>query len=318
MKTELAQKFNEIATEAYEAFPEELGKLVVLLTPSSDMPVYVSPEIADQLTESAAGIKEAIKNLSDWMHDKGASGRATRNYNLAGTSVNLIMLDVNNTPGYYSEQYTKEMELIFNLDHEIGHHILKNGHSASARQLAESVADVYAMLRHIQRFGKNTGHAGAMAEQAACLLVACANTQHYTTDAVQKAVQISEEMDISNLSLHETAALADKIAVDCRLDDKILEKLSVAFLPVQKVYERQGMVDYALICNEALAVMKKHRHDPDIRKAGQQFLSYPVLKEFMQESARADIYWREALAFLGSPKANLSKKRSARGSSPSA
>ena len=178
------------------------------------------------------------------------------------------------------------------------------------------------MLRHIQRFGKNTDHAGAYGESRAAAIILSSDVLHYTTDTVQRAIQVSEEMDISGLSLRKTAALAEKIAHECRIDGETLEKIRMAFLPVnwacqteigsdwdvtKKLYARDK-VAYALFCRETLKVMKKHRGDPDIFKAGKQFLSYPSIKEFMTESAQTDAYWQKALSFIDNPATTVRKR----------
>ena len=118
MKTSLAQTFNETASAAYEAFPKKLKKLVILLTPSADTPVYVSPEVANQLTKDTAAIKADVKNLANVMRFFNFVGMADKNYSLAGTPVNLIALDSKTARGLFSRRYTKAMLIIF-LDRKI-------------------------------------------------------------------------------------------------------------------------------------------------------------------------------------------------------
>ena len=226
------------------------------------------------------------------------------------------------------------MRVIYNLDHEIGHHILKGGYPSgsfwSAYQFAESVSDAYATLRHIQRFGKNTDHLGGYGESRAFLIVLNPDIAHYTTDTIQRAFQIAEETDISKLSLRETAALAEKITDECRINDEMIEKLYTAFQPVYAAVKKNigGVPDilvklygrdkeaYEFFCHETLAVMKKHRHDPDIFKAGKQFLSYPAIKKFMIKSAKTDSYYKEALSFIENPETGVRKKPRAQGPKP--
>ncbi len=311
MQTHLEQTFNETAAAAYEAFPQELEKLVVLLVPSSDTPVFISPQVADQLTKDTAAIKKAVTSLTTSMQIRGAAGLANRYYYLAGTRVNLIALDNKNPLGVFSRRFTKEMSLLFALDHEIGHHILKNGYPTGkvSGQLAESAASAYAALRHIQRFGTNT--LGAEGERAAHTIVLRSNIEHYTTDAVHKALQIPME-EISGLSLHETAALAEKIADECRLDYKTLEKIRAAFRPVYESCKKHigGNADiakklyaedreaYTLFCRETVSVMRSHPGDPDIFKAGKEFLNYPPVRKFMTEAAQTDSSWQRTLGFI--------------------
>lgn len=328
MQQPLTKTFHETAVAAHDAFPQELKTLVLLLLPASDAPVYVSPEIADQLTKSTAAVKKIVKEKADMLQKMGAAGHAKRDFDFAGMRVNLISLvDAEHyPPGDFSRRFTKKMRVIYNLDHEIGHHILKGGmpygSSWPAYQFAESVCDAYATLRHIQRFGKSTDRLGGYGESRASLIVLNPDIAHYTTDAVQRALEIAEEKDISSLSLRETAELAEKIADECRIDDDMIKKLCTAFQPVYaavknnigavpeimtKLYGRDKEA-YKLFCRETLAVMKKHRRDPDIFKAGKQFLSYPAIKKFMTESAKTDSYYKDALGFIDNPQTRAPKK----------
>jgi len=319
----LAKIFNEEASAAYKAFPEELKRLVVLLVPSSDTPVYVSPEVADQLTKSTADIKAAVAYWAKYLHDAGAAGVASRSADLGGVPVAMIALDTENTLGVYTPKFTKDMILIFALDHEIGHHILKYGYpfyGVVSDEFAESAASTYAMLRHIQRFGNDTDHLGEESERTAYTIILRGDTAHYSSDSIERAIQVSQERDISGLSLTQTAALADKIAAEYHLSDATLDKIRIAYLPVKRACEAQigsgfdiskklygqDKDAYTLFCRQTIAVMKQHQNDPDIIKAGERFLNYPPIRNFMVESAKSDASWKEALSFIDNAQANAS------------
>jgi hypothetical protein len=325
MQESLAQIFNVTAAAAYKAFPQELDNLVVLLAPTAETPVYVSPGIADQLTKNIAAVKEAVAERAELMRIHNASGIAHKYYPLAGTVVKMIALN-ENVRGLFSPRYTKEMRAILVLDHEIGHLAVKTGHTSNGH-LNECSADAYATLRHIQRFGKNTDQAKAHGDRNARSIVLFRDAEHYTTDTVQRVRQLSAEMDISGLSLHETADLAEKIADECCLDSETLEKIRIAFLPVNnacltgmgsrreilgKLYAEDRDA-YALFCRETISVMREHRDDPDIFKAGKRFLtSFPAVKKFMQEWAETDPVWKDALNFMDPPQKTLQAIRSVR------
>jgi len=307
MQSSLAQEFNKTATAAYRVFPKELERLTVLLVPSSDAPVYVSPTVARALTQSTAAVNDSVRELAKTMHDLNAVGVASNGYTLGGTPVNLIALqDSSEIKGLFSDRFTREMDIIFTLDHEIGHHIVKNGHPTSrffgaSPHLTESAADAFAMLRHIQRFGKNTDQAGNLAQKVAGYAVLFADTEHYTTNALQRAIKVADEMGdyIFSLPLHQTAELAAKIAAESELDRKALKRIRDAYKScarncearignrrdvLTKLYD--GDKDAcALYCRETLAVMRRHQNDPAVFKAGKEFLNYPPVKKFMMEAA---------------------------------
>jgi len=314
MQIELAREFNKTATEAHAVFPQDLNNLVLFLPQTVETPVYVSPEIAEQLTNSIADVKALVVALKDYMQEKNAGGVAVPEFTIGDTTVRLIALDQEDVPGFFSDRFTPEMRILYNLDHEIGHHILKNGHpyKGVSEGEGETVCDVFAMLRHIQRFGADTDNLGHYAESRAHCIVLLDNPEHYTTNAVQRAIQYAAKKDISGLSLEDTAALAEKIAKISRIDDQTLERVRAAFLPahenfkimfddlsgISKAFYSGDKDAYGFICSELLAVMEEHQADPDVMKAGRQFFSYPPVRNFVAEAAKAEPYWQMALAFL--------------------
>ena len=317
MQQALPEIFNETAAAAYAEFPCELRDLVILLVPDTETPVFVSPEIAEHLTKSVAAVKKVLAEVTDILHKKVWSALASTEYFIDRKRINLIAVNHEIRRAFFSERYTPEMRFAYILDHEIGHHILQNGMfslGVSAQQ-SESAADAFAILRHIQRYGKDTDNAGGEAGRVAHRLVLCGDSEHYSSDSIERAIEYANEIDISGLSLRETAALAEKISRECYFrDDTRLNQICDAFLPVQEACKAQiGDVReitekfygedkeaYALFCRETLAVMKNRQNDPDIFKARKRFLSYAPVKKFMIESAAAetDSYWKDALSFI--------------------
>ena len=320
MQQSFAQTFNETAAAAYAAFPRELRGLAVVIT-DADTPVFVSPEIAEHLTKNIAGVKEVLAEVTDILHKKVWSALASPDYPVAGVSVKLIALNPESRRAFLSERYTQEMRLAYILDHEIGHHILSNGMfslGVSAQQ-CESAADAFATLRHIQRYGKDTDNAGGEAGRVAHRLVLCADSDHYTSGSIERAIEVADEIDISNLSLRETVALAEKISRECYFrSDFALRDIVDAFRPVydacktniggvgeitEKFYGEDKEA-YALFCRETLAVMRNHQNEPNVFKAGKRFLSYAPVKKFMMEESATETgnEWKRALDFINTHK----------------
>jgi hypothetical protein len=283
MHLPLAQEFNKTAAAAYEAFSDELARLVVLTVPDSGTPVFISPQIANQLTKSTLAIRSAGERILYAMEDLAAMGYAERDFNLAGTPVNLIaLLDGDSSDDIPADRRKQEMELIYTLDHEIGHHIVTNGFSLDIN-LAESAADAFAVLRHVQRFGKESGYTKDLCERMATRLILTGDSEHYTGAAIQRAMAVADERgdDFFNLPLRETAKLAAEIAADTQLDHARQKKISDAFQPVKALYERYAKriikfsskkQRYKNIIQEVLSVMEKYRGDADVCGAAKQFL----------------------------------------------
>jgi len=297
MQKSFTPLFNEIAKEAHDAFPDELERFVVFLTSTTRKPVYVSPEIAEKLGKGMAGIKNALKSCKKYIRkNRNVLGFAQEG-ELSGKTVRIITLN-GEINAIFSRGHKKKMAAIFVMDHEIGHHIIRNGFSSTpggTPNLAESAADAYAMLRHIQRFGKNTHYARNHGADGILNLHLKSDTAHYTADAVQRAIEVADEMgdNFFKLSLQQTAKLAADIADDYHLDDETLKKICTVFLPVQQRHYKIlcGLNIYnalryeKIMCGEILSIMAKHPNEPDILKAGRRLLDSP---QFAKAAAKAN------------------------------
>ncbi len=312
MKKSLVQEFNATSAAAQAAFPRQLERLVVLLVPTSDTPVYVAPAVARTLSKNISSVKNAVARFSYKMQKQGWAGFANRSEYVGGANVNLIALK-GNLPGTFYKSCTKEMRELFVLDHELGHHVTKKGNGWYSGEMKESSADAFAVLRHVQRFGKDTLFIKRRGNIVAKNIVLHGDTAHYTTDTIHGALKVAAERDISKLSLEETAALAQEIADDTVLDVKTGLKVRQAYFPVyqacrqqiggvyevvDKICERDGKA-YDLFCRKTVAVMRAHASDADIFRAGKRFLAgYPPFVKFMKKQAKTDAFYKDALDFL--------------------
>lgn len=317
-KSALAQKFNEsaalreelskLAAEAHAAFPQRFEKLVVATT-NSYKTVFVAPKIANHLTNNTAIVEKALKEKIKEMQACNSKGLAIYYY-LAGTLVNLIVID-ENPHGIFSSKFTKKVKAVANFNHEIGHFAAKNGFSSgtvSEAHRAEVVADVYAALKDIQYYGKNTTDFFKYYSRA-YTIVSNTSPVYYTDDAIQKVKQLSEEMDISNLSLNKTIELAEKIALEYSLNDKTLEKISTAFLPAKNAFKTVKIGEWNDdILKKCFKIIQENADDPDISKAGIRFLNRPDIKKRLESNAKTDIYWKDSLNFIENHQIKLSQK----------
>ena len=309
MQESLTEELNKSAAEAHAAFPEKLKNLIVINASSKTL-IYAASEITDHLSKNPTDIKEAIEYTIDYMHLKKFNSLAIHNYPLAGTIVKLITIN-ENPEDVYSPQFTKKMKAIAYFNHEIGHIVVENGHSnLGPKHLSECAANAYTALQQIRLFGKNTGFFKHY--NRAHLIVSNTSRIHYTDDVIQKVKQLSEEMDISALSLNKIAELAEKIALENHLDDKTLKKISAAFSPAANAYKRAGKKWNDNALKKCMEVIWRYMDDPDILKAGIRFLNRPDIKKRLESNAKTDIYWKEALDFIK----NHSTESTNKGSEP--
>ncbi|MFH1158999.1 MAG: hypothetical protein V1721_09025 [Pseudomonadota bacterium] len=310
MQESSAQKLGKAAAAAHKAFPEELKDLVVLTT-SSELPAYIAPEIANRLAKSTAILREIVKRATDYMREQNSTGFTNTAYALDGVVVKLLALN-ENPKALFSTRFTREMKVAAVFDHEVGHLAVENGLPSGtvSEHLAECAATAYAALRHVQQFGKETEFFEY--HNYASQIVFGVSPKHYTDDVIQRVKQLAEETDVSGLSLRETAELAGKIALECSLDEKTLEKISAAFRPVADAYKEAGGGFEDAFLQKCVQVMLLHKDDPDISKAGKRYLNYPPVKEYIKNKAKTEPGWEDALDFIKNPPVTPLKKSSGR------
>lgn len=306
MREEIAKSFNICGHRAHLAFPERL-KNFVLLTNTSDAPLYVSPDIAEHLRDNVEEVKDTVSRIRKTLLDKNAAGLAYRSYVMGGEGVALIALR-DNPLGVFTDKYTQEMRAHYVLEHEIGHRVVEKGFAGG--HLGECAADAYAVLRHVQDFGQDTDMFTHVAK--AYVIVLGASPIHYTQAVFDAVKDYAAEHDVSKLSLQETAVLANDIAIDNRLSSTVLQKIEQAFSPAHQMF-RERIGDkaavttafytedpdaYALFCTETFFAVQRHLNDADIVKAGKEFLSFPSMKKFIQNAASQYPSWQVIADFI--------------------
>lgn len=303
MQQSLIQKLSEAAKDIHDAFPEKLARLVVLIIPEAEI-VYAAPAVADHLAVNTPAVRQTAETFAQQIQEISpeAVGSAVKNYELAGIKMNVVsLLDLTKDDMY--DARTQEMEALFFLDHELGHHILANGSStitAVSQNKAESACDTFAALRHIQRFGKNTEFTENHCAAAAANIVLFSDISHYTSESVGRALKVADDMGDAffRLSLRETAALAAKVADETCLAEATLEEVNLAYMDVANAAAAE---EDAPFHPGIFAVMEQHRDNAAIFNAGKWLLREPSIKDTIKYAATLkpkDIAWKKVIAFV--------------------
>lgn len=158
----------------------------------------------------------------------------------------------------------------FILDHEIGHIVTATGKPDKTKSatLHEATADVFASLRHIQRFGRKTGAIEDLLLLRAQRLVSlqgARHPEHFSSFALEKLLEKLPASNVEYLSPRQTAALARRIAVDHTPADAVVNKLSKAFVPFKDMLAAGAGGDAPY---RALAAVVLGSTDHDIFKWG--------------------------------------------------
>jgi hypothetical protein len=315
MQKNLTQIFNETAAKAHDAFPLAFKSMVIFQT-SDNAPLYVSPEFAEHLYKNIDSVRKSIRDMGKEMERLNAAGMASAYFPVGGQVGQMIALQ-NNPGGVFTNGYTPEMRAVYVLDHEIGHHVVKNGRNMG-RHLGEAAADAYASLRHIQRYGQATDFFDYLNKSS--MVVLGHSPIHYTRDTMMRVRELAWEQDISQLSLQETALLAERIAQESHLQQSKLDKIAQAFSGAEKVYvEKLGTKNeivaktyakdpaaYELFLRETLKVMQANK-DADVQRAAYEFFQYPPMQEFTRNAVATNPEFSDAPALIAAAKefANL-------------
>ncbi len=310
MQKSLTQIFNETAEKAHDAFPLAFQAMVIFQT-SADAPLYVSPEFAEHLTKNIDAVRTAIHNTGKEMERMNAAGLASPYFPVGGKIAQMIALQ-DNPGGVFTRNYTPEMRAVYVLDHEIGHHVVKNGRGHGPH-LAEAAADAFASLRHIQRYGQATDFFDYVNKSS--MVVLGHSPIHYTMDTMTRVRELAWEQDISKLSLQETARLAERIAQENHIEQRKLDKIAQAFTGAAKVYAEklgtkneivaktyaQDPASYDLFLRETLKVMQTNK-DADVQRAIYEFFQYPPMKEFTRNAVATNPEFKDAPALIAAAK----------------
>lgn len=287
----LSNTFN-MAANLRASLPQHLDSLIVLVNGCPE-PVYISPDIVEELSHNAVFIQRAMEQA--FPEGKANAGMATKTY-IEGKYLNLLVLKELEADDI-REKYPISVLPVFNsfvFDHEMGHLLLDNGFLAD-EHLSESAADAYAVLRHIQRYGADTEFLRYY--NRADMVVFGSSPVHCTDMVVARAKEIAAERDVSALSLIETVRLADQIATESNVSEDLLWSMSAAYKSAAAAKAQKEPQEE--IYKKIISVMAANRDSfSDVFYVGRHFFRHPDRKAFLQERAAVEPVWREALNFV--------------------
>lgn len=167
---------------------------------------------------------------------------------------------------------TLEMDILGTLDHEAAHMLIPEAQDTRLSQhLRESIAESYAALRHIQRFGGHTGYLCQQRKLAARDLLG-GNMNYYCLPVFDHVEKLAQKEDLHALNPQQTLDLARKIGRTYHYDEAQLEHLRARYQSVNALLEsfkKFGKAELARACEALLDVMSL---DEDAFRAGAHYL----------------------------------------------
>ena len=216
----LTDIFNSYTEDAVKRFPGLNGRLVVL--DMNEEKVYV----ADAARRTGLTGEDAAHYMETRQDGRGQPliDVLARNPN-KGTASTYdphmgLTLIMNNERIDKSElnnvSEASEEQLLYAMDHELGHWGIDNGSYASrgdgsgndyATMIGESVADAYALIRHYQRFGTGeTSDKYVDPAKRAYDMILGGSLGHFTSFVLEEIAQQKDRIDFASLSpgIHNT------------------------------------------------------------------------------------------------------------------
>lgn len=276
--------------KAVDRFVQDMGNdgNKLLVVSETDI-IYVSPALEKLRQDMAPGQweKTVAKAQSGYETYADGAGLARRVALYVGTGaaqqripVNTIALNLEMAIEVNEDLSLREVAMLnhYILDHELGHLYADKGLAdVYSLSVAESVAESYANLRHIQRYGSKTDFVYVTDALYAQDIILEGDTSTYCTiPARHKVLEMKNDPEIKNLSPRATLRMASKIGYAYAHRDETLDKICDVFAAASDNHInkplKSGKVSKATmrLIEEAVAENAK---DPDIRAAAQLLLA---------------------------------------------
>ncbi|MDI1226061.1 MAG: hypothetical protein PSY14_00050 [bacterium] len=235
----LKEVFNAAVKEAVIQYPQLKGTFLFVnageMTMNSDVDLRRSGFRDENDLQKFAGqmVREA----------EGGSAFATKIAQLG-----LHVMTYNPLPFrlFTTKDQPYEMEAMATFYHELGHLVAPAAFGSPTEGLAENVADVFAILRHIQKYGEDSKAIEMGSWGRAWRFVLTGQGDHFTTLSIDAMPKLLEKLDVQALTPAETAALSARVALQNTPHIEVMATVARNFQEVKRIIARTGDLEAAL------------------------------------------------------------------------
>lgn len=297
------------AEDFYKSCPERYGRMVFVDLIGG---VVVHPDRKIQTAQ-----RDMLDNkpyLSRLMNDfRACKGSLTVQYQLWDYIILNTQTDRLGLPRLLGAFASRDVETVNILDHEIGHQICRNGYAFSNK--AECLADVYAAMRHVQRFTAKSPYIRNLLDMRAVeLFFRGDGGTHFTSPVLRDLFsEIDAGRDFSGMTIKETAAAAMEFVEKTPLAVETIADAATDFQSLKGGLQLMAKQDYAPLRVLAQAVLAPDAK-PIVREWGAVALLAILDGKVMCDNLRilpAGDEWmklRESLDALASAAVNAKKR----------
>ena len=131
----------------------------------------------------------------------------------------------------------QHQEVLFVLDHEIGHLVVEGGFYSGRDFTREACADTYALLRAAQRWGDMTPFLRANRFKRAFDMAFKGRMSHFTLPATAALAQLAPTLDVQAMKPLEVAELSQRLMLENTPKGTDLAEMVLAFGSVKAAYD---------------------------------------------------------------------------------
>jgi len=266
LPTTLRDVFNREVATAIADFPELKGRFVFINIP--DDQTIASIEQGRTLLAAPEQFNYVAAQIAGSAKASGTS---------LATKVKAANLDVLAfMPLPYSifagRDQSGEMEAVAEFNHELGHLVVDGAFSAADTCYKETAADVFAALRHIQRYGDDSRATSKAGWYRAFDFIMTGDAGHFSTFGLDALAALQADgTNIAALTPSQTAALAKTIADDHAPDADAQARLTAAFKPAREVMQESREVQ---TCLKEIARLSLETEEEDTFRTGERALRH--------------------------------------------
>lgn len=217
----------------YQSYPDYKDKLF-FFDGSAEKLVYPATDTARQKAEDILLSNPDVRAALRRTQKRGLS----RACNYPDAGYRCIMMSTakrrHSLPSIFGSKDRRAREMIYVLDHEIGHSICEGG-IGEPRNRAECIADTFAVVRQLQRFGNKTpGLETLLSVRAIELVFRDDDGNHFTAPVLEKVLEQRDRIDFGMLSPEETVDMTTRLVRQHRPPQERIKQLSEHFSAFKK------------------------------------------------------------------------------------
>ncbi len=235
----LKDVFNAAVKEAVIHYPELKGTFLFVNAGEMTMNHDLDPR------KTALRSEDEIQRFATQMvrEAQGGSAFATK-IEQAG----LHVMTYNPLPFrlFTTKDQPYEMEAMATFYHELGHLVAPGAFGSPTEGLAENVADVFAILKHIQKYGDDSKAIEMGSWGRAWRFVLEGQGDHFTTLSIDAMPKLLEKLDVKALTPEETAALSARVALQNTPHIEVMATVAHNFRAVKRTIAQTGDVEEGL------------------------------------------------------------------------